>query len=79
MRKDRVPVQIDADILEQFKQLSSLTGAPVSALVREATKDWIRTIGAARMEVLAGLASGTPVAVINNKETAVAASAGTTH
>ncbi len=49
-----IPVQIDAETYTAAKAYADLTGIPVARVVRAALKDWMETVGAARLETLTG-------------------------
>lgn len=48
----RAHVVIDPATHEQLKAYAELTGKTITAVAAEAIKDWMETIGAARLEAL---------------------------
>lgn len=52
MKSNRVPVQIDAETYRLLKAYSEQTGVPVARVVSGALKDWLNTVGVARLAVL---------------------------
>lgn len=48
----RIPVSVDKDTHAALKAYSGLTNVPVTKVLAEAVKDWMATVGAARLESL---------------------------
>jgi hypothetical protein len=46
------PVHIDAATYEQMKAYSEKSGVPVTRVVAVALKEWLATMGAARLQAL---------------------------
>jgi hypothetical protein len=52
IKSKHVPVQVDAATYELVKAYSEKSGVPVTRVVAVALKEWLATIGAARLEAL---------------------------
>ena len=50
IKSKHVPVHIDAETYELAQAYSKKTGVPVTRVVAEAIRDWLETIGAARLK-----------------------------
>jgi len=52
MQAKRRPVQIDEATYNRLKAYSSATGIPISRVLADAVKDWMVTVGDARLSSL---------------------------
>jgi hypothetical protein len=50
LKSKHIPVHVDAETYELGKAYFEKTGVPVTRVVTEAMKDWLETIGAARLK-----------------------------
>lgn len=57
-RSKHIPVHIDGATYTAIQSYSELTGIPITKVVATAMKDWMETIGAARLEALTATAHG---------------------
>ena len=53
LKSKHIPVNVDAETYELAKDYSEKTGVPVTRVVAEAIRDWLETIGAARLKAFA--------------------------
>lgn len=58
IKSKRIPVAIDKAVYEKLKAYSDMTGVAVARAVERALGEWLETVGAVHMEVLAGKFSG---------------------
>ncbi len=52
IKSKHVPVHVDAATYEQVKAYSEKSGVPVTRVVAVALKEWLATVGAARLQAL---------------------------
>ena len=50
LKSKHIPVNVDAETYELAKAYSAKTGVPITRVVAEAMRDWLQTIGAARLK-----------------------------
>ncbi len=50
LKSKHIPVNVDAETYEPAKAYSAKTGVPITRVVAEAMRDWLETIGAARLK-----------------------------
>jgi hypothetical protein len=50
LNSKHIPVNVDAETYELAKTYSAKTGGPITLVVAEAMRDWLETIGAARLK-----------------------------